>query len=99
MGTLCGLLTPPVLAILSFLCVSLCIVPGRLGRLLGIVVAGAGIACLTNRFANWYLARWGREAFEYYKKSASVVFLFVPGVAVFIFMSQAEEGAGLFSSR
>jgi hypothetical protein len=69
---------------------------GKPGMLLGIVAAGLGIAYLANRFSKWYLAMWGSEAFEYYKKSASTAFLFVPAVAVFIFMSLAEEGAGLF---
>jgi hypothetical protein len=95
MGTLCGLLTPPALAIIAFLCGLPRIFLGRPGMLLGIVVSGVGIACLTNRFSKWYLATWGSDAFEYYRKSASVAFLLVPGVAVFIFMLGAEEGAGL----
>jgi len=97
MGTLCGLLTPPALAILAFLgVVSLGMILGSPGTLLGIVAAGVGIAYLANRFSKWYLAHWGSEAFEYYKKSARAAFLIVPAVAIVVFMSLAEEGAGLF---
>jgi hypothetical protein len=93
MGTLYALLTPPVLAVIACLCAL------PLG-VLGLVVAGVGIAYLVNRFARWYLATWGSEAFEYYKKSAGLAFLFVPAVAVAICMLQAEkvegdEGAGM----
>ena len=94
-GTFCGLLTPLALAIAAGLCVRLSSVMGRPGRLLGVGAAGVGIAYLTNRFTKWYLLMWGSEAFEYYKKSASTAFLFLPAVVVIIFLSRVDEGAGL----
>ena len=88
-------MTPPTLAIITLLCVSLLRLLGALGMLLGIVMAGVVIAYVSNRFSRWYLATRGSDAFEYYKKSAATAFLFLPAVAVVIYLSQADESAGL----
>ncbi len=98
-GTLCGLLTPPALALVALLCLLPISVIGSAG-LPGAVVAGVGIAYLTKRFTKWHVATRGDAAFYYYKRSAGVAFLVVPAVAAAIFMLQAEkvegdEGAGL----
>ena len=92
-GTLCGLLTPPALALIAFLCLLPISVIGTVG-LLGPAVAVVGIAYLTNRFTKWYVATRGDAAFCYYKRSAGVAFLVVPAVAVAVYMLLAEEVEG-----
>ena len=88
-------MTPPALALITLFCVSLLRLLGALGMLLGIVIAGVVMAYVSNRFSRWYLATRGSDAFEYYKKSAATAFLFLPGVAVVIYLSLADESAGL----
>ena len=89
-GTLGGLLTPPALALITFLCIA--------GGPLGIVVAGVGIAYLTKRFTNWYVTTHGDAAFYYYKRSASTAFLFLPAmpIAFLLLHTEAEEEAEMF---
>ena len=95
LGTSYALVTPPALAIIAWLCVSLLRFLGGLGKVLGIAIAGTIIAYISNRFSKWYLAQWGSDAFEYYRKSTYTAFLFLPGAAVVIFLARGEEGAGL----
>jgi hypothetical protein len=90
-----GLVTPPALAAIAAICVFLAgFLPGA-GKFLGVLAAAAVIPLLVNRFTKWYLATWGLVAFEYYKKSAGTAFLLLPGIAICVFLSLADESAGL----
>lgn len=43
------------------------------------------------------MTKLGNEALEYYKETAATAFQFLPAVAVVIYLSPADESAGLLS--
>lgn len=86
-GTLCGLATPVVVLLITALT--------RFLGAFGLVVAAVAIPYLSHRFARWYLSRYGRAAFGYYVKAAGIAFVLLPVVGIAVFLSLADEAAGL----
>lgn len=87
LGTLCGLATPIVVLLITALL--------RFLGPIGLLFAAVAIPYVSHRFARWYLSRYGRAAFGYYLKAAGTAFVLLPIVGIAVFLSLADEAAGL----